>query len=107
MTRNAIVSYEEKCAFAEAKIVAMYLKPIMSTNDIIHIQVPADWPLYFYLWYYNVPQIKASDNSESRKEYFVVKKSSYSIKEMTKKPHFTLLNIGDMALYQAVSTSDQ
>jgi 4-amino-4-deoxy-L-arabinose transferase-like glycosyltransferase len=107
MTKNAIASYEEKGVFAEAKIVAMYLKPIMSTNDIIHIQVPADWPLYFYLWYYNVPQIKASDNSESRKEYFVVKKSSYSIKEMTKKPHFTLLNIGDMALYQAVSTSDQ
>jgi hypothetical protein len=102
MSKNAISSYNDTGAFAEAEILVKYLKPIISTNDVLHVRTPADWPTYFYLRYHNVPQIREDENPELRREYFVVQKGQYSIGEMTNKQYITLFSIGDLTLYQAV-----
>ena len=106
MSKNTIATYHDTGTFAEAEIVAKYLKPIMSRNDLIHVRVPADFPVYFYLWYYNVSKVKVDAEYESRQEYFVVKKSRYSIADMTSKQFITLINIGDLALYQSIGIDD-
>jgi hypothetical protein len=104
---NEITNYPDTGTFSEAQIVAKYLKPIMTTNDTIGVRVPADWPTYFYLWYYGVPELKAERNPETQKVFLVVKKSSYSIMDMTDKPFVNLLILGDMALYQVVGIEEQ
>ena len=107
MSKNAIANYRDTGVFAEAEIVAKYLKPIMSKNDLIHIRFPADWPVYYYLWHHNVPQVKVDGSSESRNEYFVVKKSKYSIKNITNKPYEMLIDIGDLALYRSTEVDNR
>ena len=102
ISTNKITNYPDTGTFPEAQIVAKYLKSVMTTNDRIVVRVPADWPTYFYLWYYGVPEFKTETNPESRKEFFIVQKSRCSIMDMTDKPVINLLNSGDMALYQAV-----
>ena len=104
---NKITNYPDTGVFPEAQIVAQYLKPIMTTNDTIGVRLPADWPTYFYLWYYGVPELKAKTNLESRKKFLVVQKSRYSLMDMTDKPVINLLNFGDMALYQIVGMKNQ
>jgi len=81
----------------------------MTSNDIVRVRGrgPADEPTYFYLWYYGVVEYNAEKNHEPRKEFFVVQKSHYSIKDMTDKPVIELLDFGNMALYQAVDIQDQ
>jgi hypothetical protein len=105
MSKNAILNYQDTGVFAEAEIAAEYLKPIMTTNDLFHVQYPADWPVYFYMWYHNVPQLKEEPNSESQKEYFIIMKSKYSITEMTNKQYITLLDIGNLTLIQTLETN--
>ena len=104
---NKITNYPDTGVFPEAQIVAQYLKPIMTTNDTIDVRLPADWPTYFYLWYYGVPELKAKTNLESGKKFLVVQKSRYSLMDMTDKPVINLLNFGDMALYQIVGMKNQ
>ncbi len=109
ISTNTITSYPDTGTFPEAPIVAKYLKPIMTSNDIVHVRGrgPADEPTYFYLWYYGVREYNAEKNHEPRKEFFVVQKSHYSIKDLTDKPVIELLDFGDMALYQGLDIQDQ
>jgi hypothetical protein len=102
ISTNRITKYPDTGAFAEAQIAVQYLKPILTTNDIVYVHLPADWPVKFYLWYHSVPDIRADINHESQKEFFIVKKSRYSIMDMTDKQVIELFNLDDLALYQAV-----
>ena len=104
---NAIAGYPDTGTFPEAPIVAGYLKPIMTSNDMVEVRVPADWPTYFYLWYYGVTEPYAEKNAVSGATFFVVKKSRYSLQDMTERPVVKLLDFGDMALYEAVDPEDQ
>ena len=106
ISTDKITSYPDTGVFSEARTVAEYLKPIMTTNDKIDVRLPADWPTYFYLWYCGVPELEAKPDPESRKVFLVVKKSSYTIMDMTDKPVVNLLNSGDMALYQAAGIEE-
>ncbi len=107
ISTDSITGYGATGVFPEASIVAKYLKPIMTSNDVVHAQLSARWPLDFYLWYYNVPEHDEKDNPETRKIYFVIQKSEYSIEDMTDNPTIVLLDFGDMVLYQAVDIEDQ
>ena len=100
ISKNAILNYQDTGVFAEAEFVAKFLEPIMSSNDVIHVRTPADWPLYFYMWYHNVPRHKEIATPESKKEFVVIMKNSHSRVEMTNKQYITLLDIGNVTLFQ-------
>jgi hypothetical protein len=102
ISSGAIASYPDTGSFPEARIVAGYLKPIMTSDDTVEAQVPADWPTYFYLWYYGATAHYLERDPGAGRTFLVVKKSRYSIEDMTQKPVVKLLDVGDMALYQAV-----
>lgn len=106
MSKDAILNYQDTGVFAEAETVAKCLKPIMSTNDEIYVKTPADWPLYFYLWYHNVPKNNKTATHESKKKFAVIKKSGHSSVEMIRKQHITLLDVGDFTLFQALDIDD-
>ena len=87
--------------FPEAPLMVKYLKPLLSSNDIIHLKRPADETMRFYFWYYGVPiEKEAAVNMAVGKEFFVVKKSRYSIDDLTERPVLKLLDLDDAALYQ-------
>ena len=104
MSKNAISTYQDTGVFDEAEIVVKYLKPIISDTDSLYIKAPANWPVYFYMWYHNVPQIKQGKHPESQNEYFIIMKSKYSFAKMTNKKYISLLDIGDLTLIQALGT---
>ena len=89
-------------SFPEASVVARYLKPLLSSNDIVHMGRDRNWPLRFYFWYYGLPRAKNAANPEVRREFFIVKKSQYTIESLTEKPVIKLLDIDDAALYQVL-----
>jgi hypothetical protein len=73
---------------------------LLGSDDIIYVARPADWPMRFYLWYYGLPRTKGAAKDGGTKEFFVVKKSRYTISDLTEKPVIKLLDFGDAALYQ-------
>jgi hypothetical protein len=107
VSSNVIAMYPDTGTFSEAPIAAKFLKT--KTTELNHTfaiqsQVPADYPLYFYLWYYDVPYKIADNGSSPENIIYIVEKSSYSIQDMTDKPVIKLLDIGDMEIYQGVKT---
>jgi hypothetical protein len=102
MSRDAIV----EGPFPEAPFVAQYLKPLISSNDAVHVGDLTRNPMRFYLWYYGIPYAKKTANLRVGKEFFVVKKSRYTINDLTEKPVMKLLDFGDAALYQLLPTEE-
>jgi hypothetical protein len=100
MSRDTIAREPATGYFPEAAFVAQYLKPLISSNDIVHVKDPTKNPMRFYLWYYDVPYAKKAANLRVGKEFFVVKKSRYTINDLTEKPVIKLLDFDDAALYQ-------
>jgi len=97
---DSIAGYNDTGRFAEAPLVAKYLKPKISAADDLQVMPPANWPTYFYLWYYGVLGQHRPVSQKPGITYFVVKKSRYSISDMTDRPVIKLLDHDDMALYQ-------
>lgn len=100
MSRNPIARNVLTGSFYEAPSVVKALQPLLSDNDTIHVAPPTDWPMRFYLWYYGLPQAKQAANDSVAKEFFIVNKSRYTIKDLTEKPVIKLLDFDDAALYQ-------
>jgi 4-amino-4-deoxy-L-arabinose transferase-like glycosyltransferase len=105
MSRDAIAKYQDTGHFPEAPSVAEYLKPVMSRGDIVHSRTPADFPMRFYLRYFGMGK-KQATNPKVGKEFFVVKKSRYTIDDLTDKPVIKLLDFDDAALYQLLPTAE-
>jgi hypothetical protein len=82
-------------------MVVNFLEPIMKSNDLVIGKTPADFPTFFYLWAYDGNDHNGEINIEPRKTFYVVKKSLYSVQDLTDRPVIKLLDFGDMALYQA------
>lgn len=99
---NIITNYPDTSAFPEAPIAAQYLKPILASNDVVRVSNTADWSVYFYLWYYGVPYDPESRPANPGKTFIIVKKSRYSLSDMTDKPVVKLLDFEDLAMYQVV-----
>jgi hypothetical protein len=102
ISNNVIGSYLDTSAFPEAKIVAQYLKPILQEGDYVHVTNTANVPLEFYFWYYGLPERDFTKRSETGRRFYVVKKSHYSIEDMTDKPVILHLDIDNMALYERI-----
>jgi hypothetical protein len=102
VSANVITKYPDTSAFPEAPSVAQYLKPILTKADTVRVSNTADWSVYFYFWYYDVSYNGNNKQSDTGKTFIIVKKSRYSLEDMTDKPVIKLLDFEDMALYQEV-----
>jgi hypothetical protein len=102
MANNTIAKYPDTSAFPEAKMVVEYLKPIFKEGDSIHVTNTANVPIEYYLWYYGMPERDFSTMLETGTRFYVVKKSHYSIEDMTDKPVRLLLDFENMALYERI-----
>ena len=60
VSTDAIAYYPDTGRFAEAPLVAKYLKSISTSQDFVHVNIPASWPTYYNLWYYGVEYQKKS-----------------------------------------------
>jgi len=101
ISTDAITKYPDTGTFPEARMVVNFLEPIMKSNDLVIGKTPADFPTFFYLWAYDGNDHNGEINIEPRKTFYVVKKSLYSVQDLTDRPVIKLLDFGDMALYQA------
>lgn len=100
MSRNSIADYPDTGSFPEATLVVERLKPMLNPNDRVYVKVPADWPIYFYLWYATHVEGFKPNDLETHAEYIVVSKNRYSVSDMTKMPVVKLLDQGNAALYK-------
>jgi hypothetical protein len=84
--------------FPDGARIVQELKSVMSRGDTVHVKLPADWPIYYYMWYYHVPnEVTATAHGN---EFFVVEKRSYSIADLTHEPVVLVAEVGDAALYR-------
>lgn len=100
ISRNTIAKYPDK--FPEASFVVKYLMPLMGSNDIVHMRYTADYPCYFYFWYYGFPQEDKITSFTSHKEFYIVQKSEYAITDLTKDPIVKLLEYDDAVVYRSL-----
>lgn len=101
MARNVIAEYPDTGYFPEASFVVKYLEPTITCNDTFRAKVPADAPIQFYLWYYDVADDCTEPRSGAKREFFIVKKSAYAIGDLTDGPVEKVMDFGDAAVYEA------
>lgn len=102
---NAIARYPDTGAFSEAPIAAKFLETQITKQEpglVFESKTPATYPIYFYLWYYDVPIEFANDNSAHPDTIYIVQKSTYSLDDMTDQPVNTILAIDDMHVFRGV-----
>jgi hypothetical protein len=102
ISTNAIEKYPDTGNFAEAPVVASYLKSAMNDGDAVDGIVPVDYPTYFYLWYQDVGDIRPRRDNPTLDKFYVVKKSTYSIEETTQENVEKLFEIDDAAIYKSL-----
>jgi hypothetical protein len=99
MNRDVIISsYPETGTFPEARAVVKVLSEEMVLHDKLVVGCPADAPVFFYMWYEGVPQKRATPSTH-QKEFFVVKKSEYSLRDITKENARKFIVLGDAEVY--------
>ncbi len=103
ISTDAITQYPDTGTFPEARLVVNFLEPRIKSNDLVVGKTPADFPTFYYLWAYDGNDHNGEINIEPRNTFYVVKKSLYSVQDLTGRPVVKLLDFGDMALYQAVT----
>jgi len=97
---NRVAGYPDTGRFVEAELVANYLKPVFTANDRFHANPPADWPVRYYFWYYNLPLYELDENTETRKYYIAIKNSTQKVTDATDLPVEPVLRHGDLTLYR-------
>lgn len=95
---NTITRYPDTSAFPEAPIAVKYLRGNLREGDAIRILNTADWSVYFYFWYEGIPYPQTREK-DAQRVFYVVKKSRYSVSDMTNNPVTLVLEEGDLALY--------
>ena len=72
VSTNGLAKYEDYGYFPEAKEIVLRLNTILGPEDRTVVKLPADWPVYFYNWYYYSKGIMAKvGTSESKCIYFI------------------------------------
>jgi len=102
MSANIITKYPDTSAFPEAPIAVEYLKPILKSDDVIRMTNTADWPVHFYFWYAGAPIPNQDKSDATGRVFFIIKKSRYSIQDMTEKPVIKLLEMDNLAIYEQI-----
>jgi hypothetical protein len=103
---NAIVQYPDTGTFPDALRIVRYLKPLMKDGDKVQASIPADYPLYFYLWYYDLRDFRGEADPDET-EFFVVQKSNYTFEKEINEPVVKLVAVADAAVYRNVPDDEQ
>jgi|GEM_PF-564827 len=98
-SRGVIGRYRDTGRFAEAPVVADYLAGQIRRGDRIAFAVPASFPLYYYLWRKGPRAGSPDEKQRSPREYLVVEKSTYSVRDLTGEDVTELAEIGDAEIY--------
>ena len=102
-----MVDYPDTGHFPEAPVVARKLSSVLNKDDKIHVKSPADWPTYFYLWYFGIPGDDKSTDHHSKNEFYIVSKTNQTIIEMTAKPVVKLFDIDNAVVYRVLQPDEQ
>jgi hypothetical protein len=105
MSTNAIAHYPDTGTFPEAAKVAHYLRPIMHEGDKVRASIPADYPLYFYLWYDDVRHFHGKAEA-NQSEFIVLQKDNYEFETTVQEPVVKLVDVGEASVYQAIPTDE-
>ena len=107
MKNNTISAYPDTGHFPEAPIVVDILSQEITPQDGLIVVCPADFPVYFYMWYKNVPSRKgAPDSTPAARDFVVVQPSRQSVGDLTGRKVRRLTGFGDAELYVTVSEND-
>lgn len=99
---DTITAYTDTGHFPEAEQVVISLEPILKTNDKVKVYLPADMPVYYYMRRHGVPNhFQSNKRISAAKDYFIVKKSQYSIEDMTPKKVTRLFDFEDAAVFRS------
>jgi 4-amino-4-deoxy-L-arabinose transferase-like glycosyltransferase len=101
VNRNFCANYPDTGHFPDAPLIVEKLSPILSKNDKINVLPPADWPIYFYIWYFRVYEDKNKIGSEMPKEFFIIKKNIDKIEDFTNKAVIKLFDFDNAVVYKA------
>ena len=100
---NTIAAYSDTGHFPEAEQVVMSLVPILEKNDKVRVHLPADMPVYYYMRRYGIPNsIHSGKRVSTASEYFIVKKSQYSVQDMTTKKVTRVYDFEDAAVFKSI-----
>jgi len=99
MSRNVIATYPDTGHFPEAPAVVELLSTVMKHDDQVVVSTPADVPVFFYMWYESIPKGNEFPEAGQRKTFFIVKKSQYSLEDLTNKRAKKLMDFGDAQVY--------
>jgi hypothetical protein len=104
LTRSdAIAAYPDTGSFPEAEQIVGSMAPLLAPGDKVQVRLPADMPLYYYMRRHGVPRANrrpAEFASKAADSFFVVKKSAYSIRDLTSEKVVLILDLGDAAVYR-------
>ncbi len=99
MRQDAIVSYPDTSRFLEAPVIVDLLSREMEQGDGLVVTCPADLPVQFYMWYKGVPKSSRFPRTTTIRDFFIVKKSDYSIIALTDKPARKWMELEDAVVY--------
>jgi hypothetical protein len=102
MNNNLIAKYPDTGVFTEASTIVEILANEMRDSDRLIVTTPADGPIYFYMWYQDVPNINKNgvdNNNMGLRTFYVIKKSRYSISDLTTEETEKILDFGDAELH--------
>ena len=99
VSRNIIATYPDTGRFPEAAAVVDLLAEEMAPGDRVVVRGPANYPVFFYMWYEGVPSPDRAARPGSPAEFFIVPKKRRSLEGLTTKSARKLLEIEDAAVY--------
>lgn len=79
ISREALANYPDTGAFAEAESTARVLTRELGEGDLVFVPLPADWPVYFYVWYDGVRSQQTGKTTKKRKKKALNPSSASSI----------------------------
>lgn len=104
MNHRIIDKYNDTGRFPEAPFIVRALSSELCPQDQVIANVPANEPIRFYMWYYNMP--KNSTNTEQHrpaKTFYIVKKDAYNIEDLTKQKTRAVLSIMNAEIHSSIN----
>jgi hypothetical protein len=73
----------------------------MKDGDKVHAAIPADYPLYFYLWYHDVRDFRGEATQEEA-TFVVVQRDNFEFDPQVEEAVVKRFEVADAAVYQVV-----
>jgi uncharacterized membrane protein len=104
VNRNAVGRFPDTGAFPEAPVLVRFLAPVLTPNDLVISQCPADETIHYYMGYYDVPSSGSGPDTTEIRRFYVVKKNQYGIEDLTRDRVVPFLEYVNASVYVSPST---